>query len=179
MSQVLGPLPEWVPELVTGSFRFSPAIAGAARNEWRLHRVTGDEVVVVNAETSEEVAVPRRFLSNVANGAVILTKSLECAAGRVRPLNREIIQMPAPSNAPRVRFARTAEVVAIRETEYIPSQWKRILRALIAVGCLACIVAVYVFRDARGSRIRRSSIRPAHPASHQPVLVPLVQQQKK
>lgn len=141
--------------------------------------MTGNEVVVVNAETSEELAIPRRFLSRVVNGAAILTKSLECDAGRVRPLNREVIQMPAPNGAPRVRLARTAEVVAISETEHAPSQWKRILRTLVALGCLACIVAVYVFRDARGSRIRRFSTRPTPPASHQPELAPLIQQQRK
>lgn len=180
MSQpLMGPLPEWVPELVAGSFRFSPAIAGAARNEWTLDRVTAHEVVVINAESAEKIAIPRRFLASFANGAVILTKRLEAVPGRVRPLNRDVIVMPPPSGAPRVRAAHGSEVIAIRETEQPPASWKRILRTLVALGCLACIVALYVFRDARSSRIKRPSIRPTPPASHQPVLEPLIQQQRK
>jgi hypothetical protein len=185
MGSLIGPLPDWVPELVAGSFRFTPAIAGVLHNEWTLQRVTNQEVVVVNTTTSEELAIPRQFLGHVAGGIVTLTKRLECEAGRVRPANRDVITMPAPSREPRVRSEGSADVVPIRETERSPSRSRRMLRTLVALGCLACmaavyLVAVYVLRDARTStRFRRSAGRPVLPASHQPVLAPLVQPGKK
>lgn len=177
---MMGPMPEWVPELVAGSFRFSPPIAGVIHNEWMLHRVTGQEVIVVNTATADELAIPRRFLGNVMNGVVILTKRLEFSGGRILPANRDVIVIPSPRGARLVPTDRPAEVVAIREDEPAVSGSRRLLRTLIALGCLACLIAVYVLRDARNSaRLRRSSIRRVLPASHQPELAPLVQQQKR
>jgi hypothetical protein len=176
----MGPLPEWIPELVAGSFRFLPPISGVRQNEWTLHRVTSHEVVVMNTATSEELAIPRRFLGNVRSGVVTLTKRLESSNSRVRPANRDVIVMPSPSGAPRVRSVLPAEVVAIREGEPSVSRSRRLMRALVALGCLACLIVVYVLRDARNSaRFRHSSVRPAHPVSHQPALAPLVPPQKK
>src|SRR6188472_401053 len=126
MSQPMGPLPEWVPELVAGSFRFSPPISGVKHNEWTLHRVTSHEVLVMNTATSEELAIPRRFLGNVMSGVVTLTKRLESSDSRVRPANRDVIVMPSPSGAPRVRSELPAEVVAIREVEPSVSRSRRL-----------------------------------------------------
>jgi hypothetical protein len=181
MSQpLLEPLPEWVPKLVAGSFRFTPPIAGVANNEWTLHRITSREVIVVNASTSDELAISRRHLGSVTNGVVMLTKRLEFTEGRIRPANRDVVELLPASRVPRVRPQRPAEVVAIRELEPTESRSRRLFRTLIALGCLACLIAVYVFRDARTPiRFRRFSARPVLPVAHQPVLAPLVLPGKK
>ncbi len=168
---IAGPLPSWVPELARRRFRFAPAIADAGPNEWTLHRVTWDEVIVLNAATSAELSIPRRVFGPAENaeapvGLVTLLKRLEAVDGRARPVDRQVIEL-RPADGPRVHAERIAEVVAIREEEAPVPRWRRSLRILVAAACLLCIVAVYVFRDAKSqARIRRFSTRPIRPASH-------------
>jgi hypothetical protein len=176
-----GPLPAWVPELARRRFRFTPAIQGVLHNEWTLRDITWDDVVVVNVASRETMSIPRRFFGDGkhiedAVGVVTLLKRLEYADGRVRPMHRAVIEM-RPADGPRVRLSRPAEVVEIREAKRPEPRWKHFLRVAIALGCLLCIVAVYVFRDAKShQRVRRSSTRPTGPAPHQPeseLLAPL------
>lgn len=166
-----GPLPSWVPELARRRFRFTPVIADAGPNEWTLHRVTWDEVIVLNVTTDAELSIPRRLFGQAedveeAVGLVRLPKRLVAVGGRARPLDRHVIEL-RPADGPRVRTERAAEVIAIREAEAPVPRWRKPLRVLVAAACLLCIVALYVFRDAKSQgRIRRFSTRPIRPASH-------------
>jgi hypothetical protein len=177
------PLHVWpqVPELARRRFSFSPPISGISCNEWTLHRIAADEAIVRNASTHEEISIPRRFVGNVSRleepiRAVALTKRLEYSDGVLRPVNRAVIEMPPASGFPRVRAAHAATVVAIREEPEPTPRWKHYLRISVALGCIACFVAVYVFREGRSSRVRRFSGRPSRLVPHPPgsgQLVPL------
>lgn len=180
------PLHAWpeVPELARRRFRFSPPIAGIAINEFALRRVTADEAVVCNAGTQQELSISRRFIGNVtrleeAVRVVALLKRLEFSEGMVRPVNRAVIEMPPAVDAPRVRAAHSAEVVAIRELLEPTPRWKQYLRIAVALGCLACFVAVYVFREGRSARVRRFSTRPSRLAPHPPASVQPIPLQKR
>ena len=175
MSSPLHLVPAWAPELARHRFSFSPAIVGVAHNEWTLHRVTVDDAVVFNTATNEELSIPRRYIEDVSKRVVTLVRRLEHVDGVVRPVNRSVIQMPQPSDAPRVRTAGPVSVIAIREEAEPTPRWKHYLRISVALGCLACFVAVYVFREGRSARVRRFSARPSHPVPHPPVLAPLAQ----
>ena len=174
----------WAPELARRTFRFSPAIAGTSHNEWSLHHVSSDEVVVRNAVSSEELAIPRRYFGDVSRLEapvllVALHKRLEYAEGRVRPLFRGVITMPPATDAPRVRTVAPAAVVPIREVPEPKPRWWHYLRISVALSCVACIVVVYVLRQGRPSRVRRSVERPARLVPHSPASIPQVLQQKR
>ncbi len=180
------PLHAWpeVPELARRSFRFSPPIAGIAVNEWALRRVTDDEAVVRNAGTQQELSIPRRLIGDVTRleepvRVVALLKRLEYSEGIIRPANRAVIEMPAAVDAPRVRAAHPAEVVAIRELPEPTPRWRRYLRVSVALGCLACFIAVYVFREGRSARVRRFSARPSRLVPDPPASIQLIPLQKR
>lgn len=167
------PLPAWMPELARRRFSFSPAISGIEPNEWTLDRVAWDDVTVRNSVTQEELSIPRRFFGDVTRldepvRVVALLKKLEYVDGWVRPRNRAVITMPEPSGAPRIRMDQGGEVVAIRDTSAAPPRWRRTFRTVVALGCLACFIAVYVFREARTARLRRIPLRPAPLVPHSP-----------
>jgi hypothetical protein len=179
------PLHVWpsVPELARRRFCFSPAISGIAHNEWTLHHVNSDEAVVRNVASQEELSIPRRVIGNISRleepvRAVALLKRLEYHDGRVRPADRAVIPMPPASDAPRVRPALPATVVPISEEPPATPRWRYYLRISVALGCLACIVAVYVLRQGRAGRVRRPSTRPAPLVLHSPESAPLALQQK-
>jgi hypothetical protein len=183
MQLLLHAWPE-VPELARRCFRFSPPIAGVAPNEWTLHGVSSDEAVVRNAASGQELSIPRRWIGDVTRleepvRVVALLKRLEFAQGRVRPVDRAVIEMPVAQEAPRVRAAHPGEVVTIRETPQPPARWKHYLRISVALGCLACFIAVFVFRQGRGGRVRRLSARPARLVPHPPALTPPVLLEKR
>jgi hypothetical protein len=180
------PLHAWpeAPELARRRFRFSPPITGIAHNEWTLHGVTSDEAVVRNALTHLELSIPRRLIGDVtrmeeAIGMVALLKRLEYSPGIVRPQNRAVIPMPPAQDVPRVRAAQPAEVIAIRETPEPPPRWKHYLRIAVALSCLACFIAVFVFRQGRSGRVKRYSARPSRLAPHPPESIPLIPLEKR
>ncbi len=178
MSSPLHLVPAWAPELARRRFSFSPAIAGVEHNEWTLHRVSVDDAVVFNAVTNEELSIPRRYIGDVDRleesvRVVTLLRRLEYAHGEVLPANRGVIEMPPAADVPRVRAAGPVKVFAIRDVPEPAPRWKRYLRISVALGCLACFVAVYVFREGRSARVRRFSTRPSHPVPRPPALAPL------
>jgi len=184
MSSPLHVLPEWAPELAKRRFSFSPAIEGTTHNEWTLHRVSLNEAIVRNAVTDEELSIASRFIGDItrleeAVRVVGLLRKLEYSEGFVRPLHRGVIAMPVPADTPRVRSAQPADIIPIREEPQPAPRWKHYLRIAVALGCLACIVAVYVFREGRTSRVRRFPGRPSRLVPHSPELIPQVQQQKR
>lgn len=180
------PLNVWpsVPEMARRHFSFSPAITGTGHNEWALHRVASDEAVVRNVVTHDELAIPRRFIGDVSHleeavRVVTLLRRLEYSDGVIRPVDRTVIVMPAVSDEPRVRSGQPATVVAIREGPTPTRRWWHYLRISVALGCLACFVMVYVFRDGRSGRVRRSSARPARLEPHPPASIQPVPLQKR
>jgi hypothetical protein len=180
------PLHAWpeVPELARRSFRFSPPIAGIAPNEWTLRRVTSDEAVVRNTATQQELSIPRRLMGDVSRldelvRVVALLKRLEYSDGIIRPVNRSVVEMPAAGDAPRVRSAQPAEVVVIREEPTPTPRWKHYLRISVALGCLACFIAVYVFREGRSARVRRFSGRPSRLVPHPPASIQPIPLEKR
>jgi hypothetical protein len=183
MSSPLHVWPE-VPELARRRFSFSPAIRGIEPNEWTLRRVSVDEAVVHNVATQEEISVPRRYMGDVSRleetvRVVTLLKRLEFCEGVVRPVNRGVVEMPPASDMPRVRPAHPATVVSIREELAPTRRWWHYLRILAALGCLACFIAVYVFREGRSARVRRFSARPSRLVPHPPATAPPVPLQKR
>jgi len=184
MSSPLHLWPDWAPELARRRFSFSPAISAIAHNEWTLHQVTAHEAIVRNAVTHEELSIPRRFFGDVSRleepvRVVTLLKRLEYTDGLVRPLHRAVIEMPLASDAPRVRAAYRAPIVAIREEPEPTPRWKHYLRISVALGCLACFVAVYVFREGRTGRAKRFSPRPTRLVPHSPASTPQAPQERK
>ena len=155
MSAPLTPAP--LPELAYSRFRFVPAIAGAEHNEWTLGRTTWSEMVVVNAHTGQELAIPRRFLGRVFETDnsvrdVRLVEDLECAGGRARPVRRGVIEMRPRLEADvppwlRNRPAERAPVIAIHMESPAGSRMRRVLRGSVAVGFVACLAVVVVMRD--------------------------------
>lgn len=178
------PLPAWLPELARRRFGFTPAIAGAEPNEWVLERVTWNDVVVRNALSSLEIAIPRHYVGDVSSQeddsqVVTLLKRLEYSEGAVRLRNRAVVAMPLPSDAPRIRCERPAEVVAIREEIEAPPRWRRYFRILVALGCLGSFIAVYVLREGRAARVRKILLRPAPLVPHSPELtLPVLPQRR-
>jgi hypothetical protein len=176
MSSPLHVWPQDWPELARTRFNFSPPILGIAPNEWTLRLVTLNEVVVRNAVTQDELSIPRRLLGDISGleeqvRVVRLLKRLEYAEGLVRPVNRAVIAMPPAADFPRIRAAHPATVVAIREDAVRAPRWKHYLRISVALGCLACFVAVYVFREGRSARVRRFSARPSRLLPHPPASI--------
>lgn len=157
MSAPLTPAP--LPELAYSRFRFAPAIAGAGPNEWTLRRATWTEMVVVNAITAEELAIPRRFLGRVFETEenirdVRLTEDLESAGGRARPVRRGVIEMKPRVGVETPAWRRPepglgAPVLAIRTEYTVPSRTRRALRGSIAIGFVAFLAVVFVTRDSR------------------------------
>jgi hypothetical protein len=184
MSSPLHLVPAWAPELARRRFGFSPAIVGTGHNEWTLHQMSADEAIVRNAVTDEELSIPRRFIGDVSRleepvRVVTLLRRLEYSAGIVRPVNRAVIAMPVMPDAPRMRAAVPATVVAIREEAEPTPRWKHYLRISVALGCIACFIAVYVFREGRSGRIRRFSGRPSRLVPHPPESVPQAPPQRR
>jgi hypothetical protein len=184
MSSPLHLVPAWAPELARRSFSFSPVIAGTVHNEWTLHHISADEVIVHNASSNEELAIPRRFIGDVSRleepvRVVALLRRLEYSDGLVRPLHRGVIAMPVMPDSPRVRAGVPAEVVAIREEAESTPRWKHYLRISVALSCLACFIAVYVFREGRSSRLRRFSARPSRLVPHPPTSTPQALPQRR
>jgi hypothetical protein len=101
------PIPPPLESLANRPFSFYPAIINIEHNEWLYRKATGSEVLVNNANTGEDLWIPRRFLgelSRIDDPVVIvgLNKELEYRGGAVWPYQRRVIQMPlAVNDAPR------------------------------------------------------------------------------
>lgn len=148
-------LPGPLGELGRRRFAFYPAIKGVEHNEWILGRASWTEVQVVNANSAEELWIPRRLLGEVsrADGPVAivgLLKELEYRQGVVLPHARRVIEMPrAVNDSPRPVSAHPhpGTVVAIRPEPVGDSRARKLLRGSVAVGMLACVAAIFVVRD--------------------------------
>lgn len=145
-------------------FSFYPPIVNVEHNEWVFGRATWTEIQVINTKTSSELWVPRRFIGEVSRVGepvmiVGLVKELEYKAGLLCPNVRRVIQMPRAVNGAARSCARSPEperpapVVGIRIESGAKSRAGRAIFGILAIGILACVAVVIVFRDSSlGSR---------------------------
>jgi hypothetical protein len=153
--------------LAARPFSFYPAIAGVTHNEWRLHKATWQDWLVINSRTAEELSIPRRFVGEVSSTdhpvlIVGLIRELQCIDGVALPVEHRVIQMPLAAGAennpaPRPRKS-PAPVIGIRLE---PRPRNRIFQ--LVGGALALAIFVY-FATANLIRIvaRRNASPPAH-----------------
>jgi hypothetical protein len=136
-------------EPIGSEFSFYPPIANIPHNRWVYRRSTWSEILVVNAVTSEELWLPRRFLGGVSGEPVVvgLLKELEYRAGVVYPRVRRVIEMPRPSRTPEKPHEKPAVVVGIRVESRRDSRTGRIILGTIAAGLLAWVSFLVAIRD--------------------------------
>jgi len=158
----IAPLPTPLQHLGGRRFSFYPPIRNLEPNEWLYRRATWSECIVVNAQSGEEVWVPRIFLGEVSriDEAVMvvgLNRELEWRSGAIIPRQRTVIEFPAAVNpapvnkaagsAPRPR--RPAPVINIRlEPKPESRAWKWIGVAAV-LGAVAFTIVADVTRQAQ------------------------------
>jgi hypothetical protein len=165
----IAPLPTPLQHLGGRRFSFYPPIRNLEPNEWLYRRATWSECVVVNAQSGEEVWVPRIFLGEVSRidepvMLVRLNRELEWRRGAIIPLERRVIEMPlavpAVVNDGRTapRPAHLAPVINIRlEPKPEMRAWKWIGVAAV-LGAVACTIFADVARQSQ-SHQRTDSFR--------------------
>ncbi|HZS54198.1 MAG TPA: hypothetical protein VFA65_07325 [Bryobacteraceae bacterium] len=132
-------------------FAFYPAIKNVEPNEWLLGTGSWTEVQVVNAQTGNEIWIPRQCVGAVSDshdGLLIvgLTKELEYSGGALGPRFKRIIEMPQHVE-PEPRFCIKPEdrppgpapVIGIRIEDREDSPMSR---ALVVLAVAALIVAL-------------------------------------
>ena len=132
-------------------FGFYPPIKNVEPNEWLLGTGSWTEVKVVNAQTGNELWIPRQYIGAVSDthdGVLIvgLTKELEYTAGGLGPRFKRVIEMPQnveaqprPRIQPDPRPPGPAPVIGIRveHREYSPMS-----RAIVALAVAALVVSL-------------------------------------
>ena len=143
-------LPTPLEQLGSRPFSFYPPILGIERNEWLFRRATWPEVLVTNAHTGEQIAIPRRFLGEVSRieepVIVGLLKELEFREGAVWPHKRVVLQMPMvvgaetyqvrrqPGPAPVIGISLHSEKHARRRMQIAGAVIAAVLAALAVAG---------------------------------------------
>src|SRR5947209_19013138 len=89
------PAPPPLEQLGCLPFSFEPAISGIEPNEWKYRGCTWADIVIVNARTGGEIAVPRRLVGAISSGddcgiIVTLLEKLEFRSGEVCPAEHQI-----------------------------------------------------------------------------------------
>ena len=151
-------LPTPLEQLGNRPFSFYPPILGIERNEWLFRRATWPEVLVTNAHTGEQIAIPRRFLGEVSRieepiVIVGLLKELEFREGAVWPHRRAVLQMPMAVGADIYqarRQAGPAPVIGIS----LHSQKHSRRRMQIAGALIAAVLAALAVAGLRDSHPR-------------------------
>src|SRR5579863_789931 len=152
----IAPLPTPLQHLGGRRFSFYPPIRNLEPNEWLYRRATWSECVVVNAQSGEEVWVPRIFLGEVSHVdepvmLVRLNRELEWRRGAIIPIERRVIELPVAVNdgRPAPRGAHLAPVINIRlEQKPEIRAWKWIGVAAV-LGAVACTIFADVARQSQ------------------------------
>jgi len=148
-------LPTPLEQLGPRPFSFYPPILGVEKNEWLFRRSTWSEVLVTNAHTGAQVAIPRRFLgevSRIEEPVVIvgLLNELEYREGAVWPHRRRVLQMPvavgAETYTPRSRTG-PAPVIGISLHSETSSRRSRMIIGAIVAGVLAALAVAGALRE--------------------------------
>jgi len=168
------PIPPQLEHLGNRKFSFYPPIINIERNEWTYRQATWSEILVINAETGQEVWVPRRFLGEVSRVddpvlIVGLNKELEYSAGAVWPHRRRVIEMPiAVNDRPTSVVAGTDErrgpapVIGIK-LEATEARAGRMVIGVLTVGVVGCLALATI---ARQSQFHQRSTYTAHDQSY-------------
>ena len=146
-------------QLGSRPFSFYPPILGIEHNEWTFQQGAWSEILVHNTKSSEELWVPRRFVSGVSQVdepvmIVGLNKQLECKSGRVSPHEKRVIQMPKPNTPPPATEQEApakfnaAQVAGIR-MERGEGKLTRVILGALALGILACFLVISFFRGGK------------------------------
>lgn len=164
------PVPPPLEELGPRPFSFYPPIGNIAHNEWLYQRATWSEILVRNTKSADEIWVPRRLLGEISRVdepvmIVGLLKEMEYRAGALWPVVRRVIEMPVAVNeTPRGTAlahddVRPAAVVGIRVSDGTESRMGRLVLVGIAVGILACVLVISLYRgEIIGNRVVYSPI---------------------
>ncbi len=148
-------LPTPLEQLGNRPFSFYPPILGVERNEWLFRRSTWPEVLVTNAHTGAQIAIPRRFLGEVSRieepmVIVGLLKELEYREGAVWPYRRHVLQMPiavgAETYTPRRRTG-PAPVIGISLHAEAPARRGRMIIGALVAGVLAALAIAGALRE--------------------------------
>ncbi|HVN05093.1 MAG TPA: hypothetical protein VMT86_11785 [Bryobacteraceae bacterium] len=134
-------------------FSFYPAILNIEHNQWQYRKATWNDVLVVNARTGQEIAIPRHYLgeiSSIEDPVVVvgLLKELEYRDGAVCPYQRRVIEMPVAVGAwPPVHRPAPAAVVGIRLESKADSSLMRLVGGALVLGIVAGYVAINFYRE--------------------------------
>jgi hypothetical protein len=146
------PAPPPLEQLGFLPFSFDPAICGIEPNEWNYRGCTWAEMVIVNARTGTEIAIPRRLVGAISSGddcgiAVRLLKKLEFRSGAVRPVEHRVIVLSSVESAlTREPAAQPAPVIPIRLPGDGRSKATRLLLYAFALGMAGCVLFAYLYR---------------------------------
>jgi hypothetical protein len=133
-------------------FAFYPPVGHAGPNAWILGASSWSEVQAINAQTGNELWVPRQFIGAVSGNddslVVGLTQPVELRNGDiVTRAQRRILQMPAPKDAPALHHHEgPADVIAIRLEKSQPTAFQRApfrvgICVLFVVGLLTLVAS--------------------------------------
>jgi hypothetical protein len=154
------PLPTPLQHLGGRRFAFYPPIRNVGPNEWLYRRATWSECVVANAQSGEEIWIPRIFLGDVSRidepvMIVALNRELEWRHGAIVPRERKVIQFPVEvalavndSGAP-PRMRQMAPVINIRlepRPEFRTRKWMGVAAVL---GVVALTIVTDVARQSQ------------------------------
>jgi hypothetical protein len=137
-------------DLLSGRrFSFYPAIRGIEHNEWGLTNETWSEILVTNVETNLELWVPRKYVSGISSSdspvlIVGLNRELQFQAGSVWPYREKIVSIPdrRPASERDPAASAASPSAPSRSSSPSESQLGRLIAVALAVGVLACMLAV-------------------------------------
>jgi hypothetical protein len=146
------PIPPQLDHLLIRPFSFYPAILGIEHNEWRYVKATWSEILVVNARSSVEIWIARRYVGEVslADDPVVivsLNREMEYRGGMIVPCERRVIEMPVAHGSARASVATRARnepapIVGIRVASSTDKRVFRLVGAAVTVAVMLCVVAV-------------------------------------
>ena len=132
-------------------FSFYPPIRNIEHNEWTIERETWAEILARNAETEQEVWVPRTQLGEISSVdspvlIVGLKRELEYRGGTVFPYRSRLVELPGPPRPHAPPGAAPEPPPPQRGLDADSAATKLILRAVLAALLLTLGVLFLVFR---------------------------------
>jgi len=166
----IAPLPTPLQELGGRRFSFYPAIRNIGPNEWLYRRATWSECVVANAQSGEEIFIPRIFLGDVSGFdepvmLVRLNRELELRNGAIYPRERKVIQFPleyalaVTNSVTPARPHAPAPVVNIRLEPRPESRSRKWMGVAAILSAVALTVGTGIVRQAQTTRPRWDAYR--------------------
>ena len=139
--------------LTNRRFSFYPAIRNVEYNEWDLREQSWAEVLVSNAESGQEIWIPRTYLGEISRTdspvlIVGLNRQLEWKAGKVWPYQESVIKMPQATAASRPAIPSRTPTAASPKGPDSPAERHigRFIAGALVVGLIACLFTIlYAF----------------------------------